>query len=542
MAALSKARMALPGLRPTRGLVAVLAVYLAALAVLTVLHGNEGPTRRLSDEQAVAAALRDPPSRFALTKSDYTRYRTTPIDDRLMRVSFFDGPRIVLDVAVAPDGTIRNRIPYTSNYVRVGSEIGQDPFILLLLTLAFVLAVARSPLEGRRNRDVAALISFSVPVMLVNARLFEASVVAAVVPLAYLGVRCLRVGFAGADDREPFRPLWEEVTAGWHPRGRMRTLVAATVAAALVMALLTVPGGLVSDVAFASMAGATDLTHGLLPYGNLPQNELVHGDTYPLLAYALYIPAALVTPVKGAFDNLDGSLYVALAMALAGAAAMFAAGRRHSETRSKAAGLRMALAWLTFPPVMIASSSGSNDIAAAAAVAAAAALLARPAWSALAVTVAGWIKLAPFLALPVMVARARGAELVRALGAAALLSAAVVAWMVALDGFAGIGNMVDALSFQAERGSLLSPWSLIGWDPAQLAFQAGVITLICVAALCVWRDRAMARDPRRVAGLAAGILLAVQLAAGYWSYTYLAWVFPLIAVALLSERRPSTAV
>ena len=29
------------------------------------------------------AALRDPPSRFALTKSDYTRYRTTPIDHRL---------------------------------------------------------------------------------------------------------------------------------------------------------------------------------------------------------------------------------------------------------------------------------------------------------------------------------------------------------------------------------------------------------------------------------------------------------------------------
>jgi len=56
-------------------------------------------------------------------------------------VSFFDGPQIVLDVAVAPDGTIRNRIPYSANYIRVGSEIGQDPFVLLLLTFAFVLAV-----------------------------------------------------------------------------------------------------------------------------------------------------------------------------------------------------------------------------------------------------------------------------------------------------------------------------------------------------------------------------------------------------------------
>ena len=48
--------------------------------------------------------------------------------------------------------------------------------------------------------------------------------------------------------------------------------------------------------AAASMAGATDLVHGTLPYGHLPQGELVHGDTYPLLAYAAYVPAALLTP------------------------------------------------------------------------------------------------------------------------------------------------------------------------------------------------------------------------------------------------------
>ena len=96
----------------------------------------------------------------------------------------------------------------------------------------------------------------------------------------------------------------------------------------IVLVLLTIPGGLVSDVAFASMAGATDLVHGALPYGNLPQGELVHGDTYPLLAYALYVPAALVSPVRGAFDNLDGSLFAAAAFALAGAAALYVIGRR----------------------------------------------------------------------------------------------------------------------------------------------------------------------------------------------------------------------
>jgi hypothetical protein len=301
------------------------------------------------------------------------------------------------------------------------------------------------------------------------------------------------------------------------------------------MGLLTVPGGLVSDVAFASMAGATELTHGALPYGNLPQNELVHGDTYPLLAYALYVPAALLTPVKTAFDNLDASLWVALAMALAGAVAMYFCGRHTAEGARADAGLRMALAWLAFPPVMIAASSGSNDIAAGAAVAVTAAVLTRPAWSALALTVAGWIKLAPFFALPVLLARTRGSALRRSVGAVVLASAAVAAWAVALGGIGGLGDMAEAVSFQAERGSPLSHWSLLGFDSAQLVFQAGVLTLIAVCAMRLWRERG-ATDPRLVAGMAGGILLAVQLAAGYWTYTYLAWVFPLIALALLTEH------
>jgi len=35
-------------------------------------------------------------------------------------------------------------------------------------------------------------------------------------------------------------------------------------------------------------------------------------------------------------------------------------------------------------------------------------------------------------------------------------------------------------------------------------------------------------------------MLAVQLAANYWSYAYLAWVFPLVAVGLLT-RSPARA-
>jgi hypothetical protein len=149
---------------------------------------------------------------------------------------------------------------------------------------------------------------------------------------------------------------------------------------------------------------------------------------------------------------------------------------------------------------------------------------------------AGWVKLAPFVALPVWILRARGGGIARAVAGVAGLSAAVAAWVVVLGGGGGLADMADAVSFQAERGSLLSLWAVTGADAAQIAVQAAVVTLVVAGALRVWRDHSLARDPRRIAALAAAVLLGAQIAANYWTYTYLAWVFPLIALALLGAR------
>jgi hypothetical protein len=40
-----------------------------------------------------------------------------------------------------------------------------------------------------------------------------------------------------------------------------------------------------------------------------------------------------------------------------------------------------------------------------------------------------------------------------------------------------------------------------------------------------------------MAALGGAVLIGVQLAANHWSPTYLAWVFPLLAVALLGGSR-----
>jgi hypothetical protein len=472
-------------------------VFAVAVAVLGALRAD-APGPVLSSAQAEAAALRDPALRQALAEG-YTRVRTMPLDERTMRVSFFDGPRAVAEAAVRADGRVDAVIAHDGLHARVGSDVGQRPPVLAGLVALFLLATLRLPVRRRENLDALALAALSVPIVLLNERYLELSVLTGAVLLAFLAWRCLRVAAGGPGGG---RWMIERLP------GRAPVLLAAGAAAALV--LLSVPGGLVSDVGYASMAGATRVLDGHLPYGSLPGDGLVHGDTYPLLAYLAYVPAAVVEPVRSGFDGLDGALWVATAFALAAALALARAG-----------GARLALAFLAFPPVMVAASSGSNDAVTAALVAAS---------TSASLTAAAWVKLAPLAALPLWLAGGRR----RSLLAAAAVSVVPAGFVLALGGPAGFADMTRAVSFQSERGSVMSLWALVDLPGAQIAFQALVITAIVLAATRAWRDPAFAADPRRTAAIAAALLIGAQLAANHWSPTYLAWLFPLLAVALLA--------
>lgn len=475
-------------------------VFVAALATLVALR-DEPDGAGLTSSEVEAAALSD--SQVRTAARGFTRVHTMPLDDRTTRVSFFDGPRAVVEAAVGSDAGVRATIVHDGNHARMGSDVGQRPPVLAALVALFLLATLRVPLRRRANLDALALAALAVPIVLLNERYVEWSVLAGAGLLAFLGRRCLRVA-AG-----------EGPAGGWLidrlPR-RAQVLLAAGAAGALV--LLSIPGGLVSDVAYASMAGATQILDGNLPYGNVPTDGLVHGDTYPLLAYLAYVPAALVDPVRSGFDSLEGALWVATAFALVAALALARVGRA-----------RLWIAFLAFPPVMVAASSGSNDAVAAALVAGAAA-----AATSSAMTAAGWVKLAPLAALPLCLAQGRR----RAGLGAAVVTGGLAAAVLALGGPAGFVDMLSALSFQSERGSVMSVWALLGVPAAQIVFQAAVVTGIVLAALRVWRDRGLAADRGRMAALAAALLIGVQLAANHWSATYLAWLFPLLAVALLN--------
>jgi hypothetical protein len=194
---------------------------------------------------------------------------------------------------------------------------------------------------------------------------------------------------------------------------------------------------------------------------------------------------------------------------------------------------------LVFPPVIITASSGSNDMVAAALVACALALLYRAARSSAILAVAGWVKLIPFFLLPFLAARFRSRTLLSVFVGVLAMLVAVVAWVMMLGGTDGLHRMVDGVSFQAERGSLLSIWTRVGIKPVQIAFQAAVLSLVVASPFLVSRDAALAHDPRRLAALAGAILLGFQLAANYWSYAYLPWALPCVIVALLSSRSSS---
>jgi hypothetical protein len=509
---------------------AAVVAFAVALGGLGALHASTRPHYALSHPAAVRAALTDVSVRQGLRRfGPYTRTRVTPLDDRLQRVTFYDGAQLVLDVAVGPGGAVRAVSFHSAAEPAAGSAAANGAPALALMALAFVVAAAVAPLRRLRNLDVAALLGCAVPIVLLNRRLADASVFALCVPLVYLGVRMLQIGFGRSAPSPPAQPLLDRLTAAWPAPRRRRALGLAVATMAVVSVGATVASDGIGDVALASMSGATLLLHGTLPYGHMPL-DVVHGDTYPLLAYAAHFPAALVLPVHDAFDDLSGALWVAAAATLATAAALATAVRRAGGD-----GRRAALAWLAFPPAFIAATAGTSDILLAAGLAVALACALRPARNGLALALASWVKLVPLAVLPVWLARLRGRDLWRALGALAAVSAAALAAVLALGGAAGLRSMAHAVSYQFSRGSLLGPWELLDAPVLQVAAQAAVIGLIVGAAVAVRRDRRLAGDPVRLAALTGAILIGVQLSANYVTFAYLPWIFPPVAVALLGR-------
>jgi hypothetical protein len=514
-----------PGPAAVRRVLIGAAAFALALALLLVMRSQSSPHPPYPRADAERAAMRSPDVAATLKANSWTDAHVIALDETHWRVTFTDGPRALLDAAVGPDGAVdafEQRLPGSTP---PGSSVLWTPALLVLLAFLFVVAVGVRPLRSLRNLDaVVAAGGFTLAALLYDARLVGPQIYVGVACLVYLAARCGQVGLGGeAAAAAPAEPLYQWLFQPARAPRLLRLVAAATLVAGVVM---TVTSTGISDVAFASLAGATKLVHGQLPYGNLT-TDVVHGDTYPLVNYVLYIPFAAVRPVRDSFDDADGALWLNAIALVATAVVLYrlAGGRE--------AGTATALAWLAFPPVLLAASAGTNDVPTAFLVAAALALFARPALSAGALALAGLTKVVPSVALLVWLARLRGRPLAITCAAVAAALIAVIASLLVVGGSSAPGDSWHALRFQFERGSWSSIWQQTGTRWLQPVFQAGTVGLAAVAANEVWRRGPDGIDMRRAAALAGAIIALLQISANYWTYMYLPWLVPFILVALL---------
>jgi hypothetical protein len=437
----------------------------------------------------------------------------------------------------------RQRQPY-------GAWLAYQPALLVGLCALFVLMTSVAPLRRARNLDVLASLSLVVSLVLFQHRYLTPSLLAALPGMVYLLVRSARRALGSATEEPVSVPLIDVLTRGVEPARRVRWLRALLVSLGLIVAMVGISSSGPVDVIFAVMEGATRLVHGVLPYGHMPTG-VIHGDTYPILSYALYAPLAWLSPVNTLWDSVDVGLAVAVLAALVAAWAVFrtaagararGAGRAGRGARSAAAeeaGLRAALACLAFPPLLITASTGTTDVVLAAMLAVAVLLWRRPTACSSLLAGAAWFKLAPLALLPVCVAPLRGRRLAGALAAIALVSLPPVALLVGLGGVRGPADMLHAISYQFSRGSQQSVWGALGISGLQPLAQACVLGLVAAAVVKLRREPDLARDRTRMAALAVAILIGLQLAADYWAFLYLVWFMPLVGLSLVSERVPA---
>ncbi|MBI2692111.1 MAG: hypothetical protein HYX29_09245 [Solirubrobacterales bacterium] len=497
------------------------AVFLLGLLVFGVIL-NRDTTPKIGGAAAVSAALASGDVADWIKTHPYDRTDVIPFDRENARVSFFKGPRVVAEIAIAPSGEVIAAQYFESGYVRAGNETIQHGLVLLAGALLFLLLLAQRPLASLRNADLAALAGLTLTIWTLNERLFSWTMLLGVALMTYLLVRCLLVAVRPED-----RPAPEFLVRFGESEGRVLRMIVGAVGVLAV--LVTIPGGAVGDVSQASMSGATQILEGNIPYGNI-MDGVVHGDTYPLFAYVLYAPAALIWPVRDLFDNLDGGLWIAAIALLAGAVAMFRAGRSAAD---EAFGLRHAAAWMLFPPILVTASAGSNDLPTGALIAWALATFAHAGRTSGWLSTAAWTKVAPVFVLPLWFARFGGAERKQALVPPVALTVVMLALLLALGGMDGVSKMIEAIAFQSDRGAQLSFWVVTGTPALQIVVQAAGFALAAAGAVAVWRSTSLASSIVRVSALSAAVLLVLEIGASYWSYAYLPWVYPLIVVALL---------
>lgn len=379
--------------------------------------------------------------------------------------------------------------------------------------------------DGRRRRawsilhlDLLALLGPSVSLALFNHGTIGLSTPLLYPFMLYLMVRMLALGVGRGRPREPLRL---GVPVAWMAIGVI-FLVGFRVG-------LNVVNSNVIDVGYAGVIGADKLLHGKPLYGGWPKDN-ANGDTYGPVAYYAYVPFRWIFGWSGSWDDLPAAHAAAIVFDLLTMFGLFWLGRR---VRGPTLGVVLAYAWAAYPFTLWTLSSNTNDALVSLLIVVALLVITAPAARGVAGALAGLTKFAPLGLAPLLL---RGVDpppsrraVVRYVLAYGLTTVVVMLPVLLGDNLHAFWH--DTIAYQASRTSPFSIWGLYGGlGVVQHLFQGATVAL--ALGVMVIPER---RGLIEVAALAAAVIIALQLAASYWLYSYIVWFYAPLVVALFGS-------
>jgi hypothetical protein len=292
---------------------------------------------------------------------------------------------------------------------------------------------------------------------------------------------------------------------------------------------LNVVNSNVIDVGYAGVIGADKLLHGKPLYGNWPKDN-ANGDTYGPVAYYAYVPFRAIFGWRGTWDDLPASHAAAIVFDLLTLFGLFWLGRR---VRGPTLGVVLAYAWAAYPFTLWTLSSNTNDALVSLLVVVALLVITSAPARGVAAALAGLTKFAPLALAPLFL---RGVDpppsrrsVVRYVLAYALTVVVVMLPVLLGDNLHAFWH--DTIAYQAGRTSPFSIWGLWGGLGVEQHLVQGAVAALALGVMFIPQRRGLVE----VAALAAAILIALQLSAGYWLYSYIVWFYAPLVVALFGS-------
>ncbi len=402
-----------------------------------------------------------------------------------------------------------------------------QPWIWAVFSLMFLAPFIRWRRPWRLlHLDLAVMLAFGISHLFLNAGDAVTSVPLVYPVFAYLLARMLWVGLRPRERFEPLVPHLPTLALGIGLVGLIALRIFVNLYADKAF-----------DIAYAGVAGAFRINHGLTLYGT----SVAHLDTYGPVNYIAYAPFVALFPFHHVWDHLWAAHALSITLDLVAIGLLVAIGMRlRGGSAGRRLGLTLAYAWAAYPYTLYAMAVNSNDTLIAVCVLAAILALSSPALRGAFVGLGAAAKFAPAVLGPLFLTGTgdrRRRPLLIYCAAFALVVGGAIALYLPPGGLPVFWHAT--LGFQLRR---ITPMSLWGLHPALRPLQTVLeVATIGLATLVAFVPRR--RSPGQVAALAAAVLIALQITDGYWMYYYIPWFAGLVLVAVFAEHdRPRPTV